>query len=99
MANTHVEDAWTPEVAEQTARALGIVLRPAHWHVLGCARELWAAGITPDLPRLARATGLMPEQVDALFPDATRTIETIAGLRGEACARPSESEAEASSSL
>lgn len=76
-----VGDAWTPDLAERTARELGMALRPSHWHVVGCARELWAArGIAPDLALLARTTGLSTEAIRSLFPDAEHTIAWIAGV-------------------
>lgn len=73
-------DAWTPELAERTARELGIALRPAHWLVLGCARELSAAGIRPELAVLARASGLSVETIALMFPDAARSIGWIADV-------------------
>ncbi len=76
-----VSDRWTPDLAEQTARELGINLRPAHWHVLGCARELFAEhGMAPDLWVLGQATGLSPAALSALFPDAEHSIGWIAGV-------------------
>lgn len=74
-------DAWTPALAEREAAALGLTLGPAHWHVLGCARELRASrGAAPSLDTLARTTGLSLETIGALFRDPERDIVRIAGL-------------------
>lgn len=74
-------DVWTPELAERTARELGVVLRPSHWQVLAWARELFAArGRSPDLRALSRTTGLSVGAIRALFPDAERSIGRIAGV-------------------
>ncbi|MBI2391881.1 MAG: TusE/DsrC/DsvC family sulfur relay protein [Deltaproteobacteria bacterium] len=76
-----VDDAWTPALAEREAAALGVALGPAHWHVLGCARELRAAqGAVPSVEALARTTGLSLETIRALFHDPERDIARIGGL-------------------
>jgi len=76
-----VSDAWTPDAAERMAHELGIALRPAHWHVIGCARELRASlGSIPDFSLLARVTGLSIDAICSLFPGAERTVAWIAGL-------------------
>lgn len=74
-------DAWSPDLAERSASALGILLSPSHWHVIGCARELWASrGRTPELTAVSSATGLGTEAINVLFPDAERSLVAIAGV-------------------
>jgi sulfur relay (sulfurtransferase) DsrC/TusE family protein len=74
-------DSWSPDLAERTASALGIPLGPSHWHVIGCARELWAnRGLTPELAAVSSATGLETEAIKVLFPDPKRSLVAIAGV-------------------
>ncbi len=79
-------DAWSPDLAERIAAALGILLSPSHWHVIGCARELWAnRGLTPELAAVSGATGLGTEAIKVLFPDPERSLIAIAGVAEATC--------------
>jgi tRNA 2-thiouridine synthesizing protein E len=61
--------AWTPEIAEELARATGFVgLTPRHWRVLLCCREAAARdGSAPDLCAVSRLAGLPPAELERLF--------------------------------
>jgi len=76
---------WTPEIAEENARSLGIHLTARHWQVLGCAREECLR--THHFPRpcaIAEASGLSRAELEKLFPGPTcAVIARISGLETE----------------
>ena len=75
--------AWTPEVAEEMARASGLgELSPRHWRVVLCCREAVAReGLAPDLEGVAQLAGLSLAELDRLFrPQPFERIAKIAGL-------------------
>ncbi len=74
---------WTPDSAAAAARRHGIHLTPAHWQILGCAREeCLRTRHLPDASVLARRTGVARAEIEALFPGgARRVIAEIAGMR------------------
>lgn len=77
------ELAWTPEVAEDLARASGLArLTPGHWKVLFCCREASARdGRAPSLANLSRLAGMAPAELRELFPTRTEAlVARIAGL-------------------
>ena len=81
-------DSWSPDLAERTATALGIPLGPSHWHVIGCARELWASRErTPELTAVSLATGLSVKVLRVLFPEPERSLNSIAGVLGSSGAQ------------
>lgn len=74
---------WTPEIAERIACECGLpTLGPRHWRVLLCCREEVAReGLAPDLPTVARLTGLPRAELDSLFGhQALALLPRIAGL-------------------
>ena len=75
---------WSPEVAEAIARRASLALGPAHWNVLGCARELWVtAGRAPGLARIAACTGTSAAELARLFTaDTEAVIWRVAGIPG-----------------
>ena len=77
---------WTPDSAAGAARRHGIHLTPAHWQILGCAREeCLRTQHLPDTCTLAERTGVARDEIEALFPgDACEVIAEIAGM---ACPR------------
>lgn len=74
---------WTPEIAERIARESGLgALGPRHWRVVLCCRETVAReGLAPDLPAVARLTGLPLVELDRLFRhQPVELLPKIAGL-------------------
>ena len=73
---------WTPDSAAAAARRHGIHLTPAHWQILGCAREeCLRTQHLPDTCALAERTGLARDEIEALFPGgACEVIAEIAGM-------------------
>lgn len=60
----------------------GILLTPAHWQILGCAREeCLRMRHVPDTCALAKRTGISRGEIERLFPgDACAVIAEIAGM-------------------
>lgn len=77
------ELAWTPEVAEDLARACGLPrLTSGHWKVLFCCREASARdGRAPSLANLSRLAGISMAELQDLFPMPTAArVARLAGL-------------------
>lgn len=73
---------WTPDTAAEAARRHGIHLTPAHWQILGCAREeCLRTQHLPDACALSETTGVARDEIEALFPGgACEVIAEIAGM-------------------
>lgn len=72
---------WSPEVAEERALGLGILLSPAHWQVLTYAREeCLRTHRFPDACLIAETTRIPRAELERLFPG--RTCDVIARLAG-----------------
>ena len=76
------ETIWTPDLADERARAAGIVeLSEKHWRVIAVCRELAAHdGRCPTVEQVALGTGLTIPQIAALF--AGRPAELISAIAG-----------------
>jgi hypothetical protein len=79
--------AWTPEIAEELARAAGLGgLTPRHWRVVLCCREAAARdGFAPAPGAVAHLAGLPPAELDRLFrrpsPEPSGTFEWFDTIR------------------
>lgn len=73
---------WTPEAAAAAAGRRGILLTPAHWQVLACAREeCLMTRQLPDIATLSKRTGLSRDEIERLFPGgAGRVVAELAGM-------------------
>ena len=73
---------WTPDVADERARAAGIAeLSEKHWRVIAVWRELAAHdGRRPTVEQVAIVTGLTGSQIAALF--GGRPAELISRISG-----------------
>ena len=76
------ETVWTPDVAEESARAAGIAeLSENHWRVIAVCRELAAHdGRCPTVEQVAVGTGLTVPQIATLFHG--RPAELISRISG-----------------
>ena len=76
------EKAWTPDAAEESARAAGIAeLSEKHWRVIAVCRELAANdGRCPTVEQVAVSTGLTIPQIATLFDG--RPAELISRISG-----------------
>jgi sulfur relay (sulfurtransferase) DsrC/TusE family protein len=74
--------AWTPEIADERARAAGIApLSEKHWRVIAVWRELAAHdGRRPTVEQVALVTGLTGPQIATLF--GGRPAELISKISG-----------------
>lgn len=73
---------WTPEIAEEIAREVGVTLTPRHWQVLAFCREDTAReGTPPGLRRIAKLSGVEMKELYQLFPKGPGKLAArIAGL-------------------
>lgn len=74
---------WTPEVAVEIAREVGIdPLTPRHWQVITFCREDAAReGTPPGLRRIAKLSGVETKELYQLFPRGPGKLAArIAGL-------------------
>ena len=74
---------WTPEIAEQIAREVGIApLTERHWKVITFCREDAARqGQSPGLRRIAKLSGVDMKELYQLFPKGPGKLAAkIAGL-------------------
>jgi sulfur relay (sulfurtransferase) DsrC/TusE family protein len=77
------EKTWTPELADERARAAGIAqLSEKHWRVIAVCRELAAHdGRCPAVEHVAANTGLTITQIAKLFAGRpAQLISKIAGI-------------------
>lgn len=83
---------WTPEIAEEIARELGIwPLTGEHWSVITFCREDAAReGRPPGVRRIAKLSGVGIKALHRLFPaGAGKLAARIAGLpNGPGASRP-----------
>ena len=73
---------WTPEIAEEIAREVGLALTPRHWQVIAFCREDAAReGTPPGLRRIAKLSGVEMKELYQLFPKGPGKLAArIAGL-------------------
>ena len=73
---------WTPEIAEEIAREVGLTLTPRHWQVIAFCREDAAReGTPPGLRRIAKLSGVDTKELYAMFPKGPGKLAArIAGL-------------------
>ena len=73
---------WTPEVANDIAREVGISLTPRHWQVIAFCREDAAReGTPPGLRRIAKQSGVDTKELYQLLPKGPGKLAArIAGL-------------------
>ena len=75
--------AWTLELAEVIAAAMGITLTDRHWAVVNFAREQYETeGEAPSIRRITKMTDVDTKELYALFPGgAAKVAARIAGLQ------------------
>jgi tRNA 2-thiouridine synthesizing protein E len=73
---------WTPQVAEEVAREVGLTLTQRHWQVIGFCREDAARqGTPPGLRRISKLSGVETKELYQLFPKGPGKLAArIAGL-------------------
>lgn len=74
---------WTPELAGQLAREVGLTLTQEHWKVLTFCREDAATqgGQSPGLRRITQLSGVSMKDLYRLFPKGPGKLAArIAGL-------------------
>jgi len=73
---------WTPAIAEEIAREVGLTLTPRHWQVIAFCREDAAReGTPPGLRRIAKLSGVDTKELYAMFPKGPGKLAArIAGL-------------------
>ncbi len=73
---------WTPAIAEEIAREVGLTLTPRHWQVIAFCREDAAReGTPPGLRRIAKLSGVDTKELYSLFPKGPGKLAArIAGL-------------------
>lgn len=80
---TQTLQQWTPEAADERARAAGIRnLTEQHWRLISLCREkALVDGELPSLEELALATEFSSTEISALFRNRPRQLlASIAGL-------------------
>jgi tRNA 2-thiouridine synthesizing protein E len=77
-----IEGDWSRDKAEVVARAAGVALTDDHWAVIEFARADFAEkGASPNVRRLANASGVGVKALYGLFPKAPgKTVAAIAGI-------------------
>lgn len=76
-------EGWTEALAEKLAPTVGVpALSPRHWVVIRFARDEHArTGQTPNIRRIAAASGVGTAELYALFPTApARAVARVSGL-------------------
>jgi tRNA 2-thiouridine synthesizing protein E len=75
-------DDWSPELAEQLAKQLGVGLTEEHWTVLRAAREIESeSGSSPGLRKISKRSDTPIKSIYKLFPDGpAKLIAKIAGI-------------------
>jgi len=75
-------NAWTPEIAEAIAQAIGLNLTDRHWIVINFARqEFESNGEPPTLRRITKATPVDTKEIYQLFPGGpAKNAARVAGL-------------------
>lgn len=62
-------DDWTPEIAEEFARAEGIELTDRHWEVINfCRKDAAETGTPPTVRRITKVGGIPTKEMYQLFP-------------------------------
>ncbi|RMH87285.1 MAG: TusE/DsrC/DsvC family sulfur relay protein [Actinomyces sp.] len=74
--------SWTPEMAEEMARAEGITLTDRHWEVLNLMRRDYEAnGTGPNVRALSKKSGIPIKELYQLFPKGpAKTAARLAGI-------------------
>ena len=78
-----VIDQWTPQIAQDIARANGIdTLTDRHWQVVEYMRRSYAeTGSSPTLRMLGKASGVPVKELYQLFPKGPAKLAAlIAGV-------------------
>ena len=82
-------DQWSPDIAEQLARAEAIELSPAHWDVIELLREFYREfDLSPAMRVLVKQVGLKlgPEKGKSIYlmqlfpPSPAKIASKISGL-------------------
>jgi tRNA 2-thiouridine synthesizing protein E len=75
-------EAWTPEVAEELARAHNIQLTERHWEVINfCRQDFEETGEAPGLRRITKKGGVPTKEIYQLFPGGPGKLSAkLAGL-------------------
>lgn len=75
-------NAWTPEIGQAIAEAVGISLTDRHWVVINFARQEFAAkGEAPTLRRITKTTDVNTKEIYQLFPGGpAKNAARISGL-------------------
>ncbi len=75
-------NAWTPEIGEAIAQAIGLNLTDRHWIVINFARqEFENNGEAPTLRRITKATPVDTKEIYQLFPGGpAKNAARVAGL-------------------
>ena len=75
-------NAWTPEIGEAIATAMGMQLTDRHWLVIDFARdEFKTNGEPPTLRRITKQTPVDTKELYQLFPGGpAKNAARIAGL-------------------
>ena len=79
--DTPDDDDWTPRLAEDGARSMGITLGEKHWQAIAVARELLARnGRPPSLAEVSASSGMAVAELNSIFPGTAEEI--LARLSG-----------------
>lgn len=75
-------NAWTPEIGEAIAQAIGLNLTERHWIVINFARqEFESNGEPPTLRRITKSTPVDTKEIYQLFPGGpAKNAARVAGL-------------------
>jgi len=75
-------NAWTPEIAEGIAQAIGLELTDRHWVVINFNRkEFEESGEPPTLRRITKKTDVSTKEIYKLFPGGpAKNAARVAGL-------------------
>jgi len=74
-------EQWTPDIAKEIARELGIELTDAHWKVINYLREKAKEGKLPTLRKLGKSGVVNIKELYQLFPNGPlKKAAKIAGL-------------------
>ena len=78
-----VADQWTPQLAQEIARANGIgTLSDRHWQVVDFMRRTYLqTGVSPSIRPLSKASGVPVKALYQLFPKGPAKLAAlIAGV-------------------